>query len=61
MIILTVRIRANGSTYDRSAVRDMKRRLLDEYGFADIYLELYEEDNKKESGEKQPALQVDAQ
>lgn len=42
-IILTVRIRTNGTAYDGTAVREMKQRLLTEYGFSDIYLELYEE------------------
>lgn len=42
-IILTVRIRTNGTGYDGPAVREMKRRLAIEYGFSDIYLELYDE------------------
>lgn len=32
-IILAVRIRTNGTTYDATAVREMKYRLLAEYGF----------------------------
>jgi cobalt-zinc-cadmium efflux system protein len=47
-VILTARIRTNGTTYDRTAVREMKHRLLKEYGFADIYLELYEKNELPE-------------
>ncbi len=42
-IILTVRIRTNGASYDGKAIRYMKHQLLSEYGFSDIYLELYDE------------------
>jgi len=47
-IILAVRIRTNGNTYDRAAMKMMKAHLLREYGFSDIYVELYEEEHRKE-------------
>jgi Co/Zn/Cd efflux system component len=45
-IILAVRIRTNGNTYDRAAMKMMKEHLLREYGFSDIYVELYEEKHR---------------
>jgi cobalt-zinc-cadmium efflux system protein len=44
-ILMAVRIRTSGSTYDRAKVRHMKKRILQEYGFSDVYLELYEEES----------------
>jgi cobalt-zinc-cadmium efflux system protein len=48
-IILAVRIRTNGALYDRGHIRLMKQRLLETYGFFDIYLEIYEDDYHPES------------
>ena len=45
-IILLVRIRTNGTSYDRAGIRMMKQGLREKYGFSDIYLELYEESQK---------------
>jgi cobalt-zinc-cadmium efflux system protein len=50
-IILLVRIRTNGTTYDRAGVKQMKQSLLKKYGFSDIYLELYEQKQQKEPAE----------
>lgn len=50
-IILLVRIRTNGTTYDRDGVEKMKQSLGREYGFSDIYLELYEQKQHKEPAE----------
>jgi Co/Zn/Cd efflux system component len=41
-IMMAVRIRTNGTSYHREAIKTMKQRLREEYGFSDIYLELYE-------------------
>ena len=51
-IILAIRVRTSGTTYDGTAVRDMKHRLLAEYGFSDIYLELYEEKKQIDCAKK---------
>jgi cobalt-zinc-cadmium efflux system protein len=45
-IILLVRIRTNRTSYDRAGIRMMKQGLREAYGFSDVYLELYEEDQK---------------
>ncbi len=45
-IILLVRIRTNGTSYDRAGIRMMKQGLRQTYGFSDIYLELYEQSQK---------------
>lgn len=45
-IILLVRIRTKGTSYDSAGIRMMKQGLLQAYGFSDIYLELYEESHK---------------
>ena len=50
-IILLVRIRTNGTTYDRDGVEKMKQGLGREYGFSDIYLELYEQKQQTEPAE----------
>jgi cobalt-zinc-cadmium efflux system protein len=50
-IILLVRIRTNGTTYDRAGVEKMKQGLGREYGFSDIYLELYEQKQQTEPAE----------
>ncbi len=50
-IILLVRIRTNGTTYDRAGVKEMKQSLRKKYGFSDIYLELYEQKQQKEPAE----------
>jgi cobalt-zinc-cadmium efflux system protein len=50
-IILLVRIRTNGTTYNRAGVKQMKQSLRKEYGFSDIYLELYEQKKQKEPAE----------
>jgi Co/Zn/Cd efflux system component len=41
-IMMAVRIRTNSTSYHREAIKTMKQRLREEYGFSDIYLELYE-------------------
>ncbi len=41
-IMLAVRVRTNGITYQRDSIRDMKSNLRSQFGFSDIYLELYE-------------------
>src|SRR5664279_3074606 len=41
-IMLAVRVRTNGTTYQREGIRDMKSNLRSQFGFSDIYLELYE-------------------
>jgi cobalt-zinc-cadmium efflux system protein len=48
-IILAVRIRTDGTPYDGDHIRLMKQRLLEKYGFYDIYLEIYE-DNEPQGG-----------
>ncbi|MGC2063678.1 MAG: cation diffusion facilitator family transporter [Thermodesulfovibrionales bacterium] len=48
IIILTLRIRTNGMTYDRAGVKGIKRHLSRKFGFSDIYLELYEEKLEEE-------------
>jgi len=41
-IMMAVRIRTKGTAYHREGIKTMKQRLREEYGFSDIYLELYE-------------------
>lgn len=50
-IILLVRIRTNGTTYDRVGVKEMKQSLRKKYEFSDIYLELREQKQQKEPAE----------
>jgi cobalt-zinc-cadmium efflux system protein len=42
-VLMAVRIRTNGSVYAREAVRTMKQRLKERFGFSDVYVELYED------------------
>jgi cobalt-zinc-cadmium efflux system protein len=51
-IILLVRIRTNGTSYDRTGIRMMKQGLRETYGFSDIYLELYEQTHSESSAEE---------
>ncbi|HUO78236.1 MAG TPA: cation diffusion facilitator family transporter [Thermodesulfovibrionales bacterium] len=41
-IILALRIRTNGTVYHRDTVKMMKSQLQNRFGFADMYIELYE-------------------
>jgi cobalt-zinc-cadmium efflux system protein len=50
-VIMAVRIRTNGVTYHRDGMKMMKQRLQKEYGFSDVYLELYEQKHSDESVE----------
>lgn len=47
-VIMAVRIRTNGVTYHRDGMKMMKQRLQKEYGFSDVYLELYEQKHSDE-------------
>lgn len=51
-IILLVRIRTNGTSYDRTGIRMMKQGLRKTYGFSDIYLELYEQTHSESLAEE---------
>ncbi len=51
-IILLVRIRTGRSSYDRAQIRMMKQLLRDQYGFADIYLELYAQSQRQIASEE---------
>ncbi|NTU41749.1 MAG: cation transporter [Nitrospirales bacterium] len=49
-IILALRIRTDGVVYGRDGIKRMKRHLQKEFGFSDIYLELYEQKNGEQAG-----------
>jgi cobalt-zinc-cadmium efflux system protein len=55
-IVLAARIRTNGAVCDRQGVKHMKQRLLERYGFFDIYLEIYQ----GEQGESSPCIAAEA-
>jgi hypothetical protein len=42
-IILAVRIRTTGTSYQRDGMKMIKQSLREKYGFSDVYLELYEQ------------------
>ena len=42
-IILAVRIRTNDACYGRDGIKMMKQALKKEYGFSDVYIEIYEQ------------------
>jgi len=47
VVMMAVRIRTNGAAYQREGIKGIKKSLRDEFGFSDIYLELYEGKSRK--------------
>jgi Co/Zn/Cd efflux system component len=41
-VLMAVKIRTDGETYSRNAIKELKNLLKEKYGFHDIYIEIYE-------------------
>jgi len=41
-VLMAVKIRTDGETYSRNAIRELKNLLKERFGFHDIYIEIYE-------------------
>jgi cobalt-zinc-cadmium efflux system protein len=42
-VLMAVKIRTDGETYRRDAIKELKNHLRERFGFQDIYIEIYED------------------